>query len=149
MSDKSAIEKKKEHARLLYTHEKLNQKETAKRAGVTEKTIGSWIKLYEWDKMRAALTITKEQQLRMMYSQLNEINVAISEREEGKRYASSKEADTINKLASSIKSMENDAGIAETISVFMEFSNWCRTYDSSKANEIVELHDAFIKTKLK
>jgi transcriptional regulator with XRE-family HTH domain len=149
MAEKSATEKKKEHARLLYTREGLNQKESARRAGVTEKTIGKWIKDNHWDKQRAALTITKEKQLQMMYDSLNDLNNAIANREEGKRHATPGEADTIGKYAKAIQRLENDCGVSEIISVFMETSAWIRVAYPEKLKELTEVFDSFIKSKLK
>jgi transposase len=151
MSQKSALEQKKEHARLLFVREKLSQKETALRSGVSEKTLSKWVEQYKWKSERAALTITKENQLVMMYAALNQLNEHIAEREElqGKRFASASEADTIMKYAAAIKKLENDCGVSEIIAVFMEFSSWLRTFNPKAAKETVELFDAFVKSKLK
>lgn len=151
MAVKSALEQKKEHARLLFTREKLTQKETAARAGVSEKTLGKWVEKYKWKNERAALTITKENQLVMMYAALNQLNEHIANREtdQGKRFATSAESDTIMKYAAAIKKLENDCGLSEIIAVLTEFSTWIRTSNVKMAQEIVELMDSFIKTKLK
>ena len=149
MSTSSNLEKRKEHARLLYTRERLNQKEAAKRAGVSEKTMGAWVNKYKWDAERSALTITKERQLTMMHHALNEINDAIANREEGKRFATPGEADTIMKYAAAINKLETDCGIAETISVLTEVTSYVRLANPEKAKEIVDMFDAFIKSKLK
>jgi hypothetical protein len=148
MAVKSAMDEKKNHAKLLYTKELLTQKECAQRAGVTEKTMGKWVEQYNWNKERAALTITREQQLSMLYNQLNEINNDIAGREEGKRYATSKEADIIGKLGSTIKKMENDAGIAEVIAVFTKFLRYLIKVNPDLAKTICKHQDDFLKTLL-
>lgn len=151
MSTKSALEQKKEHARLLFTRERLTQKETAERTGVSEKTIGKWVEQYKWKNERAALTITKENQLTMMYAALNQLNEHIASREEekGKRFATTAEADTIMKYAAAIKKLENDCGVSEIIAVFMGFSTWLRFSDPALSKKMVEVFDSYVKTKLK
>lgn len=98
--------------------------------------------------MRVGMTLTKEQQVASLHRQVAEINRIISQREEGKRYATAAEADTLNKLATAIKKMETDVGIADIISVGMKFINWLRPFDLDKSKEFLRLWDAFIKDSL-
>ena len=70
------------------------------------------------------------------------------EREPGKRFATTAEADTLGKLAAAIKKMETDVGIGDTISVGMRFINWLRPVDINKAKEFTTLWDLFIKDSL-
>lgn len=143
------IKQKKDYARILYCQVGLTQKETAVKAGVSAKTMVSWVSNGNWDTYRASLSITKEAQLRMLYAQINELNTAISQREEGKRYPDSKEADSLSKMATAVKAMETDAGISETVDVMINFLNWLRTSDIKRAQEFTSLMDSYLKTKLK
>lgn len=140
---------KKEFAKLLYLRESLTQKEIAEKVGITEKTISLWIKKGNWSQLKTSFIITKEEELRRIYIQINELNNFIESREEGKRYASAKEADTISKLATSARSMETDASLSDVMAVFKRFLNWMRNIDLDKAKEFIEYQDAFIKTLLK
>jgi DNA-binding XRE family transcriptional regulator len=142
-------EQKKEYAQVLYLKTNLTQKDIAARVGVTEKTLGKWIKEGDWEMLKSSLIITKEQELRRMYHQLNELNNDIATREQGKRYASSKEADILSKLAAAIKSLERDTSIADVIDVFIDFANWLKEADFEMAQQFINLQDDFVKHKLK
>ncbi|OQB81390.1 MAG: hypothetical protein BWX87_00655 [Bacteroidetes bacterium ADurb.Bin123] len=140
---------KKEWAQLLFTKENITQKEVAERIGVSVQTMSKWVNLGKWEELKVSITITKEEQLKNMYKQLSEINKAIAEREEGKRYATSSEADTISKLAVAIEKMENDIGLADIISTFRSFVDWLRGFNITQAQELTPLFDSFIKSRIK
>lgn len=139
---------KKEWAGVLYLKENLTQAEIAEKVGVSRVTVNKWIKSEMWEKHKAGITITREEQIGNMYRQVAEINRNIEEREEGKRFASPKEADSLIKLASAIKQMEGDAGIADIISVGTRVIEWLRQVDLEKAKEFTRYIDAFIKANL-
>lgn len=143
------MKQKKEYAQVLYLKTNYTQKDVAARVGVTEKTLGKWIKGGDWEMLKSSLIITKEQELRRMYHQLNELNNNIANRPEGEKYASSKEADIISKLAAAIKSLERDTSIADVVDVFIDFSNWLKEADFEMAQQFVNLQDDFVKHKLK
>lgn len=138
---------KKEWAKLLFTVENLTQVEIASKTGVSKVTINQWVKKGKWDEQKASLTVTREQQLQRLYLQIAAINEAISERDQ--KYPNSKEADTINKIASAIEKMERESSLADIISVSKKFLDWLRPLDLIKAKELSGLFDAFIKDNLK
>lgn len=140
---------KKEWAEQLYTRQGLTQKEIAIKVGATEKTISDWKTKGKWDNLKASLSVTKAEQLQNVYAQMNELNNYIREKEEGKRFASTSEADTLSKLAATAKNLESEASIADIVDTFVSFNEFIRTIDLEKAKEIIALQDAFIKTRLK
>ena len=71
------------------------------------------------------------------------------EQPEGLRFANSKQADTMNKLASAARKLETEASIADIIEVSKRIITWFRQFDFEKAKEISNLFDAFIKDQLK
>ena len=148
MATKKEMQDKRDHAKLLFIHEQLNQKEIAVRIKVSEVTISKWANADSWDGLRVSITITKEEQLKNLYRQLAEMNKAIAERDD-KKYASSSEADAISKLATAIDKMESDVGIADIVSVAKKFLTWLRKFDLSKAQEMTPLFDAFVKDNLR
>jgi transposase len=148
MATKKEMQDKREHAKLLFIHEQLNQKEIASRIKVSEVTVSKWANQDNWDGLRVSITITKEEQLKNLYRQLSEMNKVIAERD-GKKYPTASEADAINKLATAIQKMETDIGIAEIVSVGKRFIGFVRKFDLQKAQDITPLFDAFIKDKLR
>lgn len=144
-----SIKQKKEYAKTLYVLQRLSQKETAGKVGVSAKTINQWVKNEAWDTLRVSIIITKEQQLQRIYAQINELNTKIESREEGSRYADSKEADTLVKLTSAAQSLETETGISEIIETAKLFSNHLKTFDLAKAQEFTKLLDEFIVTRIK
>jgi transcriptional regulator with XRE-family HTH domain len=143
------IKQKKEWAKLLYVNERLTQKETAERVGVSVVTLNKWVKEGEWDKLRQSMLVTREAQLSRMYLQLDALNTTISNREENQRFPSSKEADAMSKLANAIKTLESDASIADIVEVSKRLLNWLRPLDPGKARDLALIIDDFIKESLK
>jgi transcriptional regulator with XRE-family HTH domain len=142
-------EQKKELAKLLFVNEHLTQKEISQRVGVSEKTLSRWVNQEDWRKLRQSLLVTKEEQLRRIYEQIDELNTAIAQREPGQRYANTKDADTLSKLTSAAKNLESDASVSDIVSVAKRFLTWLRPLDMDKAKELSGLFDAFIKEQLK
>jgi len=141
------IKQKKEWAKMLYTKENLTQAEIADRVGVSRVTVGKWINFEKWEHFKVSVTITKEEQLKNLYRQLQELNAAILKKPEGERYATTAEADTIAKLANAIRKMETELSLSEVISAFGGFINWLRSIEPEKVKEISPIMDAYIKSK--
>jgi DNA-binding XRE family transcriptional regulator len=141
---------KKDLAKQLYLKSQMSQKEIAEMVGVTEKTISTWINddTERWGMLKSSLIITKESELRRIYIQINELNTTIERRDEGKRYASPSESDTLSKLAATSKALESDASISEIVNVFIEFSEFLKQTDLQKSKDFIVLQDAFVKHKL-
>jgi transcriptional regulator with XRE-family HTH domain len=142
-------EEKKEWAKLIFLRENLTQKEISQKVGATEKTISKWVNEGNWDKHKASIIITKEEELRRMYDQLKAMNDAICLREQGQRFATSKEADVLSKLSTTIKNMETDIALADVIEVSKRLINWVRKVDYEKAKELTVLFDGYIREILK
>jgi Transcriptional regulator, contains sigma factor-related N-terminal domain len=140
--------KKKDWAKMLYLNEHLTQKEVAERVGISTRTMSVWVNKEKWDTLKTSMTITREQQLANLYRQVAAINEAITGREEGKRFASSKEADIINKLATAIDKMERDSGLSEAISISKKILKWLRPINPTQAKDLSYVFDSFIKDTL-
>lgn len=147
---KDQIEQRKNHAKLLYTREGvITQKELAERVGISEKTIGLWVKSENWEKERSSVILTKEEELRRVYEQLTELNDLIKDRPKGQRYSDSKEADILIKLSATIKNLETDVSVAEAIEVLKKLINLTRKESLPEAKIITKWSDILIKTLLK
>ncbi len=142
---------KKELAKLLFTSNNLSQKEIATRVDITEATMSKWVNEEMWEDLKKSLQVTKDEQLRLMYKQLSNLNEDVMN-EEGKGYPDSKQANTQKMLAASIRELETETNIGQIIQVAMEFTKWVPG-DTNEENElrktIVRLFDDFIKHKMK
>ncbi len=139
---------KKEWAKTLYLRENLTQQEIADRVGVSRVSVSNWVRAGKWEEQKVGITLTRQEQVANLYRQVAEINRSIAARPEGERFATSKEADILGKLAAAISKMEQEVGIADKISVLTDLINWLRPVDLEKAKEITRLADAYIKDKL-
>jgi len=139
---------KKEWAGLLYIRENLTQQEIAEKTGVSRQTISRWIKEEKWDEHKIGITLTRESQIDGFYRQVAEINALIASKPPGQRFPDNAQADTLAKLATSIKKMEAEVGISDIVSVGQRFVKFVRSIDYAKAKETTALFDAFIKSSL-
>lgn len=142
-------EQKKELARDIYLYGNFTLEEIGLKVGTTRQTVARWAKAGKWDELKAGMTITRQEILKNMYRQLNELNQGILQRPAGERHASVKEADVLAKLSAAIKKMETDVGITDIVSVGIRFGEWLRAFDVGKAKEYVQLWDAFIKEQIR
>jgi transcriptional regulator with XRE-family HTH domain len=143
------VKQKKDWAKTVYLNERLTQKEIAERVGVSAQTLGKWIAKEKWEALKTSLSITREEQLANLYRQVAEINASIAARDEGQRFANSKEADIINKLAAAIDKMERETGLADIVSVSKDILSWARIIDPARVKELSGLFDAYIREKIK
>ncbi len=139
---------KKEWAKTLYLRENLTQQEIADRVGCSRVTVSNWVRAGKWEEQKVGITLTRQEQVGNLYRQVAEINRTIAGRPEGERYATSKEADILGKLAAAISKMEQEIGIADIISVLTGLIEWLRPYDIERAKELTRIADAYIKDKL-
>lgn len=134
----------------MYIYENRTQQEIADACGVTRQTIIRWAKADKWDELKVSMTMTREEQIKSLHRQLSEMNRHISERkpEDGPRFATPKEADTICKLTDAINKLENDVGIHDIVSVANRFIQWLRPTDPDLTKTFVGVFDRFIKSLL-
>ncbi len=113
------IEDKKYLAKILYTREQLEGKVVALRVGISEKTMVKWVADGNWKSLRNRLLISKEQQINLMYEQLENLNTAITGSAEG--YADTKQADILIKYTAAIRNLETDLAIADLVESGIRF----------------------------
>lgn len=143
-----SIKQKQDWAKVLYLKENLMQKEIAQKVGVTEKTMSKWVNDGNWEQLKSSIIVTKEEELRRIYMQINQLNTHIFSKEDGQQFASSKEADTLTKLTAAARSLETETSVADVIEVAMQVCNFIKKDDLVKAQELSTIFDSFIKTKL-
>lgn len=137
----------KDYAKILFTTEKLSQKEIAERVKVSERTLTKWIKDGDWSKIKKSLLVTKQHQIAMLYDQLEWLNNDIADR--AIKVPNTKEADVISKITSAIQRMENETSLGATIEVARSMIDFVREIDLEKAKELTKYFDSFIQTKMK
>jgi len=140
---------KKILAKELFLTGKHPQKEIAAMVGISENSIGRWVKEGKWELLRANLTTTKENVLANKYRQLAEMDNIIANRKEGERTPTTKEADVQVKISAFIKNLETETGIGEITSVCRGLCEFVRGYDVEKAQEISDYFNSYIEYKMK
>lgn len=139
-------EKEREYARILYVSERITAKEIAERVGVSEKTIGTWIDKYGWDRLRQSLLTTRQNQLVHWYNQLDAMNTDIATRTPP--VPASKEADTMSKITSNIQRLETEIGLGEYVEVGTKLLTFIQSIDLNDARLFKNYLDEFINSKL-
>jgi len=142
------IAQKKDWAKTLITKERLNQKEAAAKVGVSPQTMSKWYKEENWEKLQRNFLLTRSEQMAKMLDELTEINEHIQTFPEGKRFADSKLGDVRRKLVKDIKELETKAALPEVIHSCIQLLEFVRKIDLAKAQELIGLIDAFIKSRL-
>jgi len=137
----------KEYAKTLYISENLHQKVIAERVGVTEKTLGRWINDGGWKNLKRSLITTKQNQISLLYDQLEHLNNEIANRES--KVANSKEADVIIKLTGAIERLEVETSVGETVEVSKKLINLIQQEDLELAKRVTTYCDLLIQTMIK
>jgi hypothetical protein len=148
--EKVSLSDKQYLAKILYTREKLDGKVVAKKVGVTEKTISSWVDKFSWKNLRNRLLVGKDEVLENLYEQINELNTHIKSKGDGKRFGTPSEADTLIKYTASIRNLETDLAVADIIDsgiLFIKFVQSSGTLE--QVLEISDLWNSFIQTQIK
>lgn len=140
--------KEKNYSKILYVDKRLTVAEIIQRedVDVSERTLRKWILEEGWDKLRKSFLTTRQNQIVQLYDQLEWLNNDIVTREI--KVATSKEADAISKITTSIKRLEVDASIGEIIEVGRMFIDFAKDVDLGLAQDITSLFDQFIQSKI-
>lgn len=144
---KAELQEKRDYAKLLYTKEKLTQKEIAARTGISQNTISKWATEDNWEAAQKSLMITREDQLRLMMDELEVLNLEIYSSKI--RRANKEQAYIRDTLIQNIKKLETDVSASEVFDVAAKMINYYRSIDLEVAKTLTENFDGFIKTLLK
>lgn len=140
---KAEVDQLKPAAKQLYILGK-TLKDVSALMGVDEKTIGKWAIAEGWAAMRQVITVSKPNILKSLYDQLNELSADIETRDKGKRYSNAKEGDTFVKLTAAIKNLEGEAGVSETVEVFMRYGEWMAVAHPERLKELTDFQDEYV-----
>lgn len=137
----------KEFAKTLFISENLHQKVIAQRVGVSEKTLGKWIADGGWRNLKRSLITTKQNQISLLYDQLEHLNNLIAERDS--KVATTKEADVIIKLTGAIERLEVETSVGETVEVSKKLIELIGQEDIELAKRVTGYCDTLIQTMIK
>lgn len=141
---KAELQQKRGYAKLLFTKEKLTQKEIAIRIGISQNTISKWASEDNWEAAQKSLMLTREEQLRNMMEELDILNCEIAK--SGRKYATKEQAYIRDTLVQNINKLEIEVTAHETYNVAKEMIGYYRGIDLDKAKTLAEDFDEFIKT---
>ncbi|MDR1848131.1 MAG: helix-turn-helix domain-containing protein [Bacteroidales bacterium] len=139
--------KKKEIAH-DYFKQGLPQKEIAEKLNISNNTVSRWVVAGKWREERRSITLSRQELLRGWQNQLLEINNNIKQREEGKRFPTSAEADIMTKLTSNINKLQMETSLSGYISAAADIVEFYQNQYSEKAKQVSDFLDIFIKSKL-
>lgn len=147
---KVSIADKQYLAKILYTREQLDGKVVAQKVGVSEKTMGEWVRKFNWKLLRNRMLISKDAQINALYEELEEISNAVKLKDQGERYADTKLADIRIKTTAAIRNLETDLAIADLVESGIRFVKYLQRVDS--AENVVEIADkwhSFIQSSIR
>lgn len=133
-------------ARDLYFETDLTQAQIANIIGINPKTLYTWIKKENWDRIKTAAVRTPAAIAEKIYIQISELNDAILNREPGNRFATKDEAYILKTLTSSLHKIRKQVTMGETIDIMMGFTNFIRRHDLDLAKKVVAIADQFMGT---
>jgi len=142
----ASTQEKKDLARLFFITDNLTQKEIAKRVDVNEKTIGSWVRDGQWQKLRTSLLTSKGDLLRRYYKILDAVADKIEKTEGG--YGDTKLADMSIKYSAAVKNLETETSAGQMFETGMAFIRHVMKDDTELAKAITDQFDAFILSEL-
>lgn len=126
--------KLKELVKSLYVNGKQTQKEISQSMDIPLATISRWAQKEKWSDLRASKIASKDESLKRLYEQINALTDVINSRENN--YATTSEADTLNKLAVAINRLEKeDSNPAIVAQVLTKYTSWLSDRAESKEDK--------------
>jgi len=145
---KKELEKLKGWAKSLITKEGHTQLSAAETVGVSATTMNKWYNEGKWDQLEKNILLTRSEQLANLYKELEQFNAYIQTKDEGFRFADSKEGDARSKLMKNIEQFEEEASLPEIIHSCQGLLEFTRKVDLKAAQELSKYVDGFVKSKL-
>lgn len=133
-----ASEDKKEFARVLFMSGE-QQNVIAEKVGVSKQTVNRWVAEGEWDKRRAAQSVTRPEIVNGLLRAISNQIEALNEEKDPDKVAGA--CDKLSKLAATIEKLDKKANVVDAIEVFMAFGKWLQ----SRAQTDEELSPELVK----
>jgi len=133
----------KEVAQILFL-QGYKQKEISEKMGISQQSLTRWVKDGHWDTLKTSLLTSKNERISELYAELAELNLKIKSKEEGNRFADSKEADIRRKLIADIADLEQKYNIGQTTVIARDFVMFIKEVEYDFAEKATEYFDLFI-----
>ena len=134
-----------ELAAALYLDGGYTIKDIAATLGYSERSVEGWSVKHEWKERKQVLQVSP---IRIKKRLLESIEAILDDVDANDRALTSKEADTIKKLTSSIEDLEKKNTPGVVMNVFTEFNQFAKHIDLDTTKKCIELQKQFIKNKL-
>jgi DNA-binding XRE family transcriptional regulator len=144
-----SIDQKKDYAKTLYLRDEYTQKDIAEKVGISEKTMSLWVNENHWEALRKSITVTKAEQLSLLYDIMDHLNREAKKFLEDDDPATNPNYDAIAKVSKSIERLEKDAGVGEMIQAVIELTKFAQKEDLGAAKVIEHWGYLFIQDKMK
>jgi hypothetical protein len=118
---KKELENKKQIASIMYMAFEDN-KIIAETTGVTAKTIGDWAELGKWKSKRSAGTITRDELVNKLLSNINKMLDDAMEEDADTNFASL--SDQLIKMTNAVEKLDKKNNIIYNIETFITFNKW-------------------------
>ena len=129
-------------ARDLFFQTDNTQAEIARQVGVEPKTVYLWVKNGHRQEIKEAARRTPAILVEQYFTQLAEMNMAIANREEGARFPTLKEAETMRKLIVCINSVQKQTSLGACVDVVQNLVNRINVHDHDLAMKVIDhAHD--------
>lgn len=137
-----AAEEKKEFARVLYMSGE-QQNIIAEKVGVSKQTVNRWVAEGEWDKRRAAQSVTRPEIVNNLLRAISNEVEKLNEEKDAEKVAGA--CDKLSKLAATIEKLDKKANVVDAIEVFIAFGKWLQHRAASDEELTPELVKAINK----
>ncbi len=140
-------EQQQETARNLFFQSGKTRAEIAEAVGVSERTITLWTKAGDWKRLRSASKLMPSLIVENFYSQIQELNEDIRNREPGKRYPSVQEAEIFRKLTVTAERLKKGHTQGEYSEMMQKFMSWLTPQSHEHLQLFTTYADRFLKSR--
>lgn len=127
-----------------YQTGELTQKQIAEDVGVSDRTIRTWIRMFNWQRLKGAAMAAPSMIAEKMSGQVVELLDAINARKKGQRYPSSKEADVLRKLCICIDKFNRYPTLGQTMQSVRSFVDFIDQKDEFLALQVHKEYNEFL-----
>lgn len=125
----------------------MTQKEIAAQVGVGGDTIGDWVRKGNWKELKAANSVTRAQVINNTLMQIKELQDEINTRENGKKYPTPKESDTMIKMSNLIRDLDKSLSLPDYISVCSELLRYLSETKPQLSKDVADSVNEFVQIK--